>query len=159
MNALTSFTSDDCFAALLPRALREKARDMSWSTFTSTFCRTSGPIKLGSWTAAPARGGRITFDATFGITPDHQHPPYIHTATATSFGPIDALTSMLYDAGFHIEIMSFHQQTIASGDTPAIATFVLCDYDGRREWSMAIGGTGAESSIRAIIGAANMLHG
>ncbi|MDJ0393748.1 alpha-isopropylmalate synthase regulatory domain-containing protein [Rhodococcus sp. G-MC3] len=170
MNALTSFSSDDTFAAFLPAALRDRAANMSWTTFTDTFCRTSGPIRLGNWTTSRARGGRTTFEATFGIAANHTasnhtasnhtagEPAYIRSATATSFGPIDALTSMLYDAGFHIEITSFHQQTMGTGDTAETATFVLCEYDGRHEWSMAIGHDSAESSIRAIIGAANMLH-
>nr|WP_256895503.1 alpha-isopropylmalate synthase regulatory domain-containing protein [Rhodococcus sp. 1163] len=68
---------------------------------------------------------------------------------------------MLYDAGFHIEILNFHQQTVSENGIHAakIATFVLCEFDGRRAWSMAMDGDGTSSSIRAVIGAANMLHG
>ncbi|MCZ4275708.1 MAG: alpha-isopropylmalate synthase regulatory domain-containing protein [Rhodococcus sp. (in: high G+C Gram-positive bacteria)] len=154
MNALTTPTSPDCFAARfgtpLPRALRADADTMSWTAFAHRYSAGSSPIRLGTWTTSAAPGGRTTFDATFGIGDT------IHTASATTHGPIDALTSMLYDAGFHLEIISFHQQHLASGTQTA--TFVLCEFDGRRRWAMAIDGDATQSSIRALIGAANMLH-
>ena len=130
---------------------------MSWTNFTQQFAASSGPIRLGSWDSTTARGGRTSFAATFGIGDS------IHTASATTYGPIDALTSMLYDAGFHLEIISFHQQPIQSVDPltergDRTATFVLAEFDGRQRWSMAIESGATESSIRAIIGAANMLH-
>lgn len=149
MNALTSAISDDRYVALLPRDLRDEAGDMDWTTLQHRFCAASGPIRLGSWDSRPARGGRTMFDATFGLRDS------IHAASATTYGPIDALTSMLYDAGFHIEIISFHQQRLDH----STATFVLAEFDGRREWSLAVASDGAESSVRAVIGAANMLHG
>lgn len=150
MNALTSTTSENSFAALLPRDLRTRAEGMSWTAFTRKFDTTSGPIRLGTWTSTSSRGGRQDFEATFGIGDS------IHSAKATAYGPIDALTSMLYDAGIHLEIIEFHQQILADGPT---ATFVQAEFDGRREWSMAVESTGAESAIRAIVGAANTLHG
>ncbi|NIL76464.1 2-isopropylmalate synthase [Rhodococcus sp. B10] len=153
MKALTALSSPDCFAARygtpLPRDLRTQAQDMNWTTFSQTFTSTDGPIRLGSWEANAARGGRTTFDATFGIG------DAIHTASATTYGPIDALTSMLYDLGCHVEILEFHQQTLTEGST---ATFVAFECDGHREWSMAIEADASLSSVRAVIGAANMLH-
>ncbi|MEO7079346.1 alpha-isopropylmalate synthase regulatory domain-containing protein [Rhodococcus sp. BP22] len=160
MNTLSSTTfSSDCFAARygapLPRDLRDQAANLNWAAFLQRFGARTGPIRLGSWSAQPGPGGRTRFDATFGVGNT------IHTTTATSHGPIDALTSMLYDAGFHIEILNFHQQSVSENGThdAKIATFVLCEFDGRRAWSMAMDGDGTSSSIRAIIGAANMLHG
>lgn len=133
MNALTATTYCSDPTALMRR-----------------FGSTAGPIRLGSWSSRAAHGGRMTFDATFGIADT------IHTAAATAYGPIEALTSMLYDAGFHLEILSFHQQPGPTGQT---VTFVLCEFDGRQEWSMAIESDCKQSSIRAVIGAANRLHG
>ena len=158
MNALTSPISNDSFAARfgapLPRDLRKHAEGMSWTNFTQQFAAASGPIRLGSWDSSTARGGRTSFAASFGIGDS------IHSASATAYGPIDALTSMLYDAGFHLEIISFHQQTLPSPEhRDRTATFVLAEFDGRQRWSMAIESGATESSIRAIIGAANMLHG
>lgn len=152
MNALTSSSSNaalDQFGIAVPRELRQHAAALSFADFRDRFTGARGPIRLGSWSTAPARGGRTTFEATFGLADS------IHSATASAYGPIDALTSMLYDAGFHIEIISFHQQTMRDGRT---ATFVQCECGGRTEWAFAASDSGAESSIRAIIGAANMLH-
>lgn len=149
MNALTA--SADSFHCTLPRDLRPLAESLDWASVVRRFGSTPGPLRLGSWSTRAAHGGRTTFDATFGIG------DAIHRASATSYGPIDAVTSMLYDAGFHLEILSFHQQPVAASDR--IATFVLCEFDGRREWAMAIEDDGVTSSIRAIIVAANMLHG
>src|SRR5271166_5597419 len=66
----------------LPRGLREVAATMSWSTFTSTYSPSSGPLRLG-----------------------HR----IETATAAATGPVAALTAMLYDRGLSLEMLRFHQ--------------------------------------------------
>lgn len=134
------------FGLLLPRALRDS--HLSWDAFTSRYTCTSGPIRFGTWATRAQRGGRTEFDATFAFGDT------ITSCSATAFGAVEALTSMLYDAGFHVEIISFHQQN-AGGQT---MTFVECDSGGRREWAMAHDSDSIESSIRAIIGAANMLH-
>ncbi|MBY4127104.1 2-isopropylmalate synthase [Rhodococcus fascians] len=154
MNAIASSLTTDPFHArfgcALPRTMRNEITwyHMSWSNFTDRFSPTSGPLRLGSWTAARATGGKTSFDATFGIA------DAIITCAATTYGPIEALTSMLYDAGFSIEILSFHQQSIGE----ETATFVLVQRDGRREWSMAIDSDATLSSIRAVIAGANLLH-
>ncbi|MET0197836.1 hypothetical protein CH289_07485 [Rhodococcus sp. RS1C4] len=150
-SASESFASR--FGGILPPELTASAQAMTWSEFRAEFSGASGPIRLGSWQESDARGGRKTFDATFGIGDS------IHSTTATSFGPIDALTSMLYDAGIHIEITAFHQQPLGLHELlhGSTATFVQCDIDGRREWAMAIDASSVESSIRAVIGAANLL--
>lgn len=133
--------------------MREETTDatwqhMSWTAFAERFSPTTGPLRLGSWTAGRATGGRTAFDATFGIGDT------IIACAATTYGPIEALTSMLYDAGFRIEILSFHQQII--GDETG--TFVQAEHDGRREWSMGMDADATLSSIRAIIAGANLLH-
>lgn len=157
MNALASSLPTDPFHGRfgrpLPRTMRDDIEDsswqhMSWSAFVDHFSLTSGPLRLGSWTADRTTGGRTAFDATFGIGDT------IITCAATTYGPIEALTSMLYDAGFRIEILSFHQQII--GDETA--TFILAEHDGRREWSMAIEPDATLSAVRAVISGANILH-
>jgi len=154
MNALASSFATDPFHArfgcALPRTMRDENtwQHMSWANFTERFSPTTGPLRLGSWTACRAPGGRTIFDATFGIGDT------IITCAATTYGPIEALTSMLHDAGFRIEILSFHQQIV--GDETA--TFVSIERDGRREWSMAIEADATLSSIKAVIAGANLLH-
>jgi hypothetical protein len=154
MNSLASTFATDPFHArfgcALPRTMRDEItwQHMSWAHFTDRFSPTTGPLRLGSWTADSATGGRTAFDATFGVGDT------IIACAATTYGPIEALTSMLHDAGFRIEILSFHQQII--GDETA--TFVLAEHDGRREWSMAIEADATLSAVRAVIAGANILH-
>lgn len=154
MNSLaSSFAADSFharFACALPRTMREEitCQHLSWANFTDRFSPTTGPVRLGSWTGTKTTGGKIEFDATFGIGDT------IIACAATTYGPIEALTSMLHDAGFRFEILSFHQQAI--GDETA--TFVLAEHDGRREWSMGIDADPNLSSIRAVLAGANILH-
>ncbi|MDI9929163.1 2-isopropylmalate synthase [Rhodococcus sp. IEGM 1354] len=154
MNAFASSFATDPFHArfgcALPRTMRDEitGQHVSWTAFVDRFSPTTGPLRLGSWSGTGATGGKMSFDATFGIGDT------IFACAATTYGPIEALTSMLHDTGFRIEILSFHQQRI--GDETA--TFVLTEHDGRREWSMAIEPDATLSSIRAIIAGANLLH-
>ncbi|WP_305093065.1 alpha-isopropylmalate synthase regulatory domain-containing protein [Prescottella sp. R16] len=149
--ATASFSDDPFFhrfGTRLPRDLRAEAQGLSWTEFAARFAPTGGPVRLGAWTAAALGAGRGTYTATLGIG------DRIMSATATATGPVSALTSMLYDAGFQLEILSFHQQSTSAGT----ATFVLCEHDGERRWAMAIGADGIASSLSAIIAGANLLH-
>lgn len=148
----TASFSDDPFSrrfgSQLPRDLRAQAQGLSWTEFAQRFSPTGGPVRLGSWEAADHGAGLSIYTATLGLG------DRITATSATATGPIAALTSMLYDAGFQLEILSFHQQRTAAGT----ATFVLCDHDGERRWAMAIGDDSLSSSLAAIIAGANLLH-
>ena len=163
MNAFTSFSgsspmfsfgaadaADPFFARYgraLPRGLREEAAGTSWAEFESTYGAQHGPVRLGGWTATPLGAGRTAFEATIAIGDT------IHTASATTCGPIAAMTAMLYDLGLHIEILSFHRHEL--GETSA--TFLLCRSGDRTTWVMGSGETGNESSLRAMIAGINKL--
>ncbi|WP_433608244.1 alpha-isopropylmalate synthase regulatory domain-containing protein [Prescottella agglutinans] len=148
----TASFSDDPFSrrfgSPLPRDMRAQAQGLSWAEFTQRFSPTGGPIRLGSWEATGQSAGCTTYTATLGLGDT------IGSASATATGPIAALTSMLYDAGFQIEILSFHQQRTSEGT----ATFILAEHDGERRWAMAIGDDCISSSLNAIIAGANLLH-
>ncbi|RVW01921.1 2-isopropylmalate synthase [Rhodococcus xishaensis] len=147
----TTFSDDPFFhrfAMHLPREMRAQAQGLSWAEFAQRFSPTGGPVRLGSWESTDLGAGRSAYTATLALGDS------ITSASATATGPIAALTSMLYDAGFQLEILSFHQQRTSGG----IATFVLCDHDGDRRWAMAIGDDCILSSLSAIIAGANLLH-
>lgn len=72
---------------------------------------------------------------------------------APTTGPISALTDMLYRLGAGVEIVSFHRYDFTGG----VATFLLCERDDRRTWSMGNGRTGQESALTALIAGANRL--
>ncbi|MDG3011364.1 2-isopropylmalate synthase [Rhodococcus sp. D2-41] len=160
MNAITHSsdqspqTRRDPFSARygkpLPRSLREEAASMDWQTFASTYSRSSGPVRLGSWsTAAGEASGLRRYNATLGMDGS------IRTVAATAPGAISAMTAMLSDAGFGLEILQFHQQQTSDGT----ATFVECEHEGRRRWAMGLAGSGEESSLRALVAGANRLQG
>lgn len=150
MNAFTSLTaSPDTFS--LPSGLRAAAAGMNWSSIIQRFGTSTGPIRLGSWTASRAQAGRFVYDATFGIGDS------IVTASATAYGPMDALTTMLHASSYRLEILSFHQQPSARA-SDGTATFILCEFDGRAEWAMATDRDSEHSAVRALITAANKLH-
>ncbi|HEY9314719.1 2-isopropylmalate synthase [Williamsia sp.] len=131
----------------LPTALHAEAAGMSWSTFTSTFAPTSGPIRLGSWTSDRGPDDLLFCRATIadGDT--------ISALTATASGPIGALTDMLYQLGAGLEIISIHQYDHAG----AVVIFLRCNRDGRQTWAMGTGTNSEDSSLGALIAAANRL--
>ena len=147
----TTSTHEDPFARKygfpLPAALRSIASGLTWQEFNDRFGSTAGPLRLGSWTDNGRTAGTTDYVATLAVA------DRIDTARATAPGPIGALTSMLYDAGYGLEILAFHQRETVDGT----ATFVHCEQGGRRQWSVALGPDAADSARRAIVAAANML--
>ncbi|TQF74575.1 2-isopropylmalate synthase [Rhodococcus spelaei] len=157
MNTLQAFTSSTPadpftlrYGTPLPREMRADCAGMNWRTFLATYSPTNGPVRFGRWSVTPVGAGNSEFKATLGIGNT------IRQATTVAGGPVSALTTMLYEAGFQLEILSFHQIRVADGRT---ATFLLCEHDGRRHWALGMGSTATESSIEAMIAGANLLHG
>ncbi|MFC4603943.1 2-isopropylmalate synthase [Rhodococcus kronopolitis] len=138
------------FGTPLPRAMRDEALGMTWQAFSNSYSPTNGPIRFGRWSALSLGAGRSEFKATLGLG------NAIAPATAIACGPVAALTAMLYDAGFALEILEFHQQSLPDGRT---VTFLRCEHAGRRHWAFGIAGTATDSSVRAMIAGANLLHG
>jgi hypothetical protein len=151
-SAVTADSRTDPFAnrygTPLPSSLRAEAAGMSWTTFSDTYAPTAGPIRLGSWSSSAAPQDLLDCRATIA-TPDT-----IRSLSATATGPIAALTDMLYRLGAGVEIVSLHQYDFAGG----VATFLLCERDDRRTWSMGSGETGQDSALGALIAAANRLY-
>ncbi|UGT41158.1 2-keto-3-deoxygluconate kinase [Nocardia yamanashiensis] len=127
------------FIAAAPASLKAEASSLTPAEFNDRYCEHSGPIKLSDWTSI----GRT---ATLEIA-DH-----LRTFVATG-SPVAALTSALYDEGYPVEILQFHQRRTESG----IATFVQCEFNGRRGWGAALADDSAESTIRAMIAGINHL--
>jgi hypothetical protein len=127
---------------------------MTWETFTSTFNPVGGPLRLGSWECddghrSSSRLGAQArmFRATLAIG------DRIDTASACASGAVAALTAMLHERGFTVEMTRFHQ--LRSGDDTA--TFV-CGNDGQRtEWAMGWSEDATQSALRALISCANRL--
>jgi hypothetical protein len=146
-------SSLDPFAArygrALPLALRAEAAGMSWADFATTYAPQDGPLHLADWNGTALTGGLSAYEATFALD------GAIHTSASVATGPVSAMTGMIHELGFRLEIRSFHRQDM--GDTHA--TFLLCESDDERScWVMGLGATAAESTLRAMTAGINRLY-
>ncbi|NKY44053.1 alpha-isopropylmalate synthase regulatory domain-containing protein [Nocardia cerradoensis] len=131
------------FIAAAPKGLRAESADLTPAEFYDRYCAHTGPVKLSDWARAEQRA---TYTATIELAG--------HARTVVSAGsPVAALTSALYDEGYPVEILQFHQRRTGSGT----ATFVQCECNGRRGWGAALAGDGPESTVRAMIAGLNKL--
>ncbi|MFF0544822.1 2-keto-3-deoxygluconate kinase [Nocardia thailandica] len=138
---MTLLTLDPAFFAAAPRELRAESADLTPAEFHDRYVTHDGPITLGDWSHAGA-----DYAATLEFS-DH-----LRTVVATG-SPVAALTSALYDEGYPIEILRFHQRHTGAGT----ATFVRCEFNGRRGWAAALAADSAESTVRAMIAGVNLL--
>ncbi|BAW05900.1 alpha-isopropylmalate synthase regulatory domain-containing protein [Nocardia seriolae] len=130
------------FLAAAPASLRAECIGLSPAEFHDRYCEPNGPVKLSDWTPIGHRAGTATLEIA-----DH-----LRTVTAAG-SPVAALTSALYDEGYPVEILQFHQRRTEDGT----ATFVQCEFNGRRGWGAALADDPAESTIRAMIAGINHL--
>ncbi|MBO0856511.1 MAG: 2-keto-3-deoxygluconate kinase [Nocardia sp.] len=131
--------------AAAPKGLRTESADLTPSEFLSRYCGPTGPVKLNDWTAV-GQSRTSTYTATLELSGHHR-------TVVASGNPVAALTSVLYDEGYPMEILQFHQRHTDSGT----ATFVQCECNGRRGWGAALAGDGPESTMRAMIAGLNQL--
>ncbi|WP_433579152.1 2-keto-3-deoxygluconate kinase [Nocardia brasiliensis] len=142
---MTILTLDtDTFQSAAPRGLRAESIGLTPAQFHDRYCEHTGPIRLGDWLPAGSRGAEFTATLEFS---DH-----LRTVIASG-SPVAAMTSALYEEGYPVEILQFHQRRTPEGT----ATFVQCEYNGRRGWSAALADDGAESTVRAMIAGVNLL--
>ncbi len=136
------------FISAAPKSLRAECDGLTPAEFYDRYCGPAGPVKLSDWTRAALHQPAATYTATLEFTG--------RLRTVVSAGsPVAALTSALYDEGYPVEILQFHQRRTTAGT----ATFVQCEFNGRRGWGAALADDGAESTIRAMIAGINQLGG
>ncbi|ONM46892.1 alpha-isopropylmalate synthase regulatory domain-containing protein [Nocardia donostiensis] len=140
---MLTFTTDELTAAA-PRHLKAESAGLTPDQFRERYCDRTGPIRLAGWSSTGSRNGAFT--ATVGFN------GYERTVVAAG-SPVAAMTSALYEAGYPVEILQFHQRRTGAGT----ATFIRCEFNGRRGWGAALAADGAESSVRAMIAGLNGL--
>lgn len=140
----TTILDNDTLTIAAPRSLRSECAELSAADFHDRYGECAGPIRLAGWSSTGARGGAFTATLEF--------PGWSRSVVAAG-SPIAAMTSALYEAGYPVEILRFHQRRTPQGT----ATFVQCEFDGRRGWGAALATDGAESSVRAMIASVNRL--
>ncbi len=152
MNSTTLIASPrfaDFFDAPLPRGLRDLAAEMTWDDVAATFGCSAGPVRLLSWDRADQAYGRHTHTYTATIAVGDR----ITACTATSAGPLGALTAMLHECGVRIEMLNFHQMR-AGGQT---ATFIRSTAGVDARWAIAWSECPHQSALRAVVASANRL--
>ncbi|MET9217057.1 MULTISPECIES: 2-keto-3-deoxygluconate kinase [Mycobacteriales] len=140
---MTLLTLDRALFDAAPKGLRAETDNLTPTEFLDRYTRIEGPITLREFTCSGT-----DFTATLEFA-DH-----LRTVIAAG-SPVAAMTSALYDEGYPLEILQFHQRRTAEG----IATFVLCEFNGKRGWAAAMRADAAESSVRAMIAGLNLLAG
>ncbi len=114
----------------------------------------TGPVRLGQWSCTDAErpAGRLgpqarNYQATLAVG------DRIGTSRASASGPVAALTEMLYERGFPVEMTAFHQ--VPAGEHTA--TFIRGSDGGRTEWAIGWSLDPTESALRAVVACANRL--
>ena len=124
---------------------------MTWQEFTDHFGGTTASgddtIRLGAWSMTPAPSDMVECRATVA------YADRIMSLSATATGPIGAMTSMLYDMGAGVSIVTLHQRQTEAG----YAAFLLCERDNRQCWAYGDGSTGDEANVNALVAGANQL--
>ncbi|MFC4123381.1 2-keto-3-deoxygluconate kinase [Nocardia rhizosphaerae] len=138
---MTLLTPDRALFDAAPAGLRAETDDLTPAELLDRYTRTDGPLTLGEFTCSGT-----DFTATLEFA-DH-----LRTVIATG-NPVAAMTSALYDEGYPLELLRFHQRRTADGT----ATFVQGEVNGRRGWAAAMATDGAESTVRAMIACVNKL--
>jgi hypothetical protein len=139
---------------LLPRGLRQEADMMTFEAFHNEYASSQGPLRLGNWHCTDAERP----SSRLGPHPRHYQATLavgdrISTSSAAAYGPVAALTEMLYERGIAVEMTAFHQVP-AGGHT---ATFVQGSDGARSEWAMGWSDDPTQSALRAVIACANRL--
>jgi hypothetical protein len=128
------------FIAAAPKGLRAESAGLTPAQFYDRYCGHSGPVKLGEWAATGQH------EIPSGYTATLEFGDRLRTVVSAG-SPVAALTSALYDEGYPVEILQFHQRPTNDGT----ATFVQCECNGRRSWGAAVADDSAESTVRAMI--------
>ncbi len=138
--------------AALPRGLRDRTAGMSWEAVLAAHGPTVGPLRLGGWKSSESRHqgrrpwlGHRKFQATLAIG------DRICTASVAAGGPVAALTEMLYEHGFPVEMLEFHQRDTGTHTV----TFVHGSNGLHDEWAVGWDSDATQSALRAVVACAN----
>ncbi len=138
----------------IPRDLREEADMKPFDEFFDVYGPANGPVRLGQWSCTDAErpSGRLgpqarNYQATLAVG------DRIGTSQAAACGPVAALTEMLHEHGFAVEMTAFHQ--VPAGEHTA--TFIRGSDGASSEWAIGWSEDPTESALRAVIACANRL--
>lgn len=137
------------FGYRMPKGMRQEARGMDWKTFTRTYCPSD--IRVESFHAQRLSAGRHQYEIGMtGLRADRLGT----RVSITAMGPSAAMSEILADHGFAVEIREFHQYDIFE----AAATFLYAIHKSKRVWAVGFGASRELSTANALASAATRLH-
>ena len=137
------------FGQRLPLGMRTEAKNMEWKTFISTYAPST--IRAESLRSTRLRGGMREYQASFsGLTGADQGT----RAQIRAMGATRAVTEILADHGYSVEILELHQFKIFE----ATATFLYTCRGTKKAWAVGFGAHSDLSIANALCAAATNLY-
>lgn len=138
------------FGQRLPSGMRQEARGMEWKKFISTYAPSA--IRVEYMRSNRLRAGRHEFEMSIsGLNAEGQGTQ----ASITAMGSSSAMTQILADHGYNVEILQFHQYDIFE----ATVTFIYTTHKSKRMWAVGFGANRDHSIANALCSAASRLYG
>lgn len=137
------------FGQRLPSGMRQEARGMEWKQFIATYAPSD--IRVESLRSQRLRAGRYRYDMRIiGLRGSGDNTQ----VSITSMGATSAMTHILADNGFNVEILAFHQYKIFE----ATVTFIYTTHTSKRMWAVGFGASRDHSIANALCSAAVRLY-
>lgn len=137
------------FGQRLPSGMRQEARGMEWKNFITTYAPSA--IRVEHLRSQRLRAGRHHFEMSInGLNEAGQGTQ----ASITSMGASSAMTQILADHGYRVEILEFHQYNIFE----ATVTFIYTTHKSKRMWAVGFGANRDHSIANALCSAACRLY-
>ncbi len=137
------------FGQRLPMGMRQEARGMEWKNFIRTYA--PGTIRVEAMRSERKSLGKHEFSiAMTGLRADGQGT----RVTITAMGASSAMTEILADHGYRVEMLEFHQFSIFE----ATVTFIYTVHKSKRVWAVGFGADRDLSIANALCNAASRLH-
>ncbi|WP_343061461.1 hypothetical protein [Corynebacterium anserum] len=137
------------FGQRLPTGMRQEARGMDWKSFISTYAPTN--IRVEQLKSQRLRAGRHHFEIAMNGLAAHGQGTRV---SITAMGASSAMTEVLADHGFNVEIREFHQYKIFE----ATVTFIYATHNSKSVWAVGFGADRDMSIANALCSAASRLY-
>lgn len=144
------------FSRALPGELAQETGAMSWQDFLDTYCPPRQPIRLRHWASRTIGRGLHEYEARFqrsDVAPSSMLGNW--PAQTTASGEIRALSEMLHQLGYPLEIERFYQH-----EHDGTHSTIIRGVDRREQscWALGFGSTGPHSATQAMLAAVARLY-
>jgi 2-isopropylmalate synthase len=102
--------------------------------------------ELARWTVEHREDGdELRIQATVGGAPV--------VGAATASGPVEALTRLLSEHGWELEVLSLAAQSVGEGSDGRAITFAQCRIDGTTRWGVGLDSSVTASALESVLAA------